>query len=263
MYHQSPSYSLRCGSAPALMLKWQRRGGYWALNNTEQHIQETRLGTSDNIGMNGKKNLVLDTTIEKGDEEARSPTLAYRENEKMGGRGGCSGAMKQSWWKTVVTAAADIPLRRASSYVLSDIYGVEKLKWLSFAIERPHILALSGQLSIKSGEHFSTEVVATGSSGTENNTAILIFGRNVSKNSLLALILSSLLRCITKHYPTIMMWLLISIESFSKSSHLLASPGNSRQLASHCPEGTFESIQILGVNSHHHATSLVPWRDSP
>ncbi|KAF7889544.1 uncharacterized protein EAF02_001959 [Botrytis sinoallii] len=146
------------------------RPGDWALNNTEQHIQETLLGASGNIGMNGRKSLAtytcrlqtlaisyrghsedfvttstpvyspghigylpdadqyrwqfllasviervlwtfsedrsapllpfvrhqdqwmmhpsggdsmyLDMAMEKGDEEAISPTLAYRENEK-------------------------------------------------------------------------------------------------------------------------------------------------------------------------------------
>ncbi|TGO84851.1 hypothetical protein BPOR_0458g00040 [Botrytis porri] len=42
--------------------------------------------------------------------------------------------LKQSWWKPVITAAADIPLRRASSYGLSDICRVERLELLSFGI---------------------------------------------------------------------------------------------------------------------------------
>ncbi|CCD33694.1 predicted protein [Botrytis cinerea T4] len=51
-------------------------------------------------------------------------------------------------------------------------------------------------------------------------------------------------------------------EILEEPPYLPPSAGVSQQSPSHCPEGTFESIHILGLNSHYHSNLSVLWRDS-
>ncbi|TGO21924.1 hypothetical protein BPAE_0193g00100 [Botrytis paeoniae] len=132
--------------------------------------------------------------MEKGDEEVILPTLAYRENEK-------TGDFFRLFKRDLRADGENWEVQLSHLYqgytVVSVVISFRPREsgWIDTMLRaKPHVLALSGQLSIKSEEQFSTKIVKASASVTENKTAILIVGRDTMRNQLLVLVPSSLLR---------------------------------------------------------------------